>query len=820
MEPEEDLDSWLEVVTMCHQNDMLTLCGNILRTLGAPLASSAATQISVESAAYNNAPHSRVMYHTYKFLWAKGERTRALSGLSEFLDTFPPLPLDSEIRSMNVRCLLKKAEWTRVLMDSSDALDDGQLSSVLEMVRQARDLASDQYSVWHAWAVTNFDQLQVAESKLASLNATSIDSASASLKEKLRGLRVQDDQYEKLKIKKKGNHRRTQSFSDTKELSAEEIHSTEKHCTTLIIEAIRGFVKSIMLSRDQPVANVLQDILRLLTLWFSFSTRKNVFAVLNSELDNVPAESWLGVVPQLIARMHVRIPEIAGPLRKLLMKISAAHPQALVPPVSVALNTTDAQRKNLAVDVITAIRKSDPQLVEEATMVSKELMRVAISAHEFWHEGLERAAQMYIVEKDVHAMLTVLLQLHGQDSDTIKGSEAGFIPTSPIFSSQGWRENNSKSVSSDSTGAFTLLDLSFQNNFGRDLLNAYDWITKYKKCPSNLFLLHQAWSIYYDVFRRIAAQLKTFKHVEMAHVSPALTAASGLCLAVPGTYKPLREIVRVTKFAASIDIISSKQRPRRMAITGSDGRKYRFLLKGHEDLRQDERVMQLFGLMNACLANNRATNRMELKIVRYSVLPLSNNSGLIGWVENCDTLNQLVKMYRESADIKLNVEHRMLMAKAPNYEKMPHIHKVSAFKQVLDETQGVDIAKMLWLKSKTADMWIERRTNYTKSLALTSMAGYILGLGDRHPSNLMLDRVSGRIIHIDFGDCFEVAMSRSKFPETVPFRLTRMLVKAMEVSGIEGTYRQTCHKVCQHFVAKTNKYIFYFCNIFFRLCIF
>jgi FKBP12-rapamycin complex-associated protein len=37
-----------------------------------------------------------------------------------------------------------------------------------------------------------------------------------------------------------------------------------------------------------------------------------------------------------------------------------------------------------------------------------------------------------------------------------------------------------------------------------------------------------------------------------------------------------------------------------------------------------------------------------------------------------------------------------------------------------------------------------------------SMVGYILGLGDRHPSNLMLERNTGKVIHIDFGDCFEV----------------------------------------------------------------
>jgi serine/threonine-protein kinase mTOR len=84
-----------------------------------------------------------------------------------------------------------------------------------------------------------------------------------------------------------------------------------------------------------------------------------------------------------------------------------------------------------------------------------------------------------------------------------------------------------------------------------------------------------------------------------------------------------------------------------------------------------------------------------------------------------------------------------------------------------------------------------------------SMVGYILGLGDRHPSNLMLDQHSGKIVHIDFGDCFEVAMHREKFPEKIPFRLTRMLVHAMEVSGIEGNFRTTCQNVMR--VLRENK---------------
>lgn len=47
---------------------------------------------------------------------------------------------------------------------------------------------------------------------------------------------------------------------------------------------------------------------------------------------------------------------------------------------------------------------------------------------------------------------------------------------------------------------------------------------------------------------------------------------------------------------------------------------------------------------------------------------------------------------------------------------------------------------MLWLKSRNSEVWLDRRTTYTRSTAVMSMVGYLLGLGDRHPSNLMLDR--------------------------------------------------------------------------------
>jgi FKBP12-rapamycin complex-associated protein len=132
---------------------------------------------------------------------------------------------------------------------------------------------------------------------------------------------------------------------------------------------------------------------------------------------------------------------------------------------------------------------------------------------------------------------------------------------------------------------------------------------------------------------------------------------------------------------------------------------------------------------------------------------------------------------------------------APAYDHLPAIQKVQIFELAIESTSGNDLSEILWHKSLTAEKWLERRTNYTRSLAVMSMVGYVLGLGDRHPSNLMLDRVSGKIIHVDFGDCFETAMTRDRFPEKIPFRLTRMLKNAMEITGIEGTYRRTCESV-------------------------
>lgn len=67
--------------------------------------------------------------------------------------------------------------------------------------------------------------------------------------------------------------------------------------------------------------------------------------------------------------------------------------------------------------------------------------------------------------------------------------------------------------------------------------------------------------------------------------------------------------------------------------------------------------------------------------------------------------------------------------------------------------------------------------------------GYILGLGDRHVQNILIDCKTAELVHIDLGVAFEQGKILPT-PETVPFRLTRDIVDGMGVAGVEGIFRR------------------------------
>ena len=80
----------------------------------------------------------------------------------------------------------------------------------------------------------------------------------------------------------------------------------------------------------------------------------------------------------------------------------------------------------------------------------------------------------------------------------------------------------------------------------------------------------------------------------------------------------------------------------------------------------------------------------------------------------------------------------------------------ATFRDVLRRFQPV-MRHYFTERHKTPISWFAKRLNYTRSVATTSIVGHILGLGDRHISNILLDNASGQVVHIDLGIAFDQA---------------------------------------------------------------
>lgn len=91
--------------------------------------------------------------------------------------------------------------------------------------------------------------------------------------------------------------------------------------------------------------------------------------------------------------------------------------------------------------------------------------------------------------------------------------------------------------------------------------------------------------------------------------------------------------------------------------------------------------------------------------------------------------------------------------------------------------------------SASAEAHISMRQHFGRSLACLSMCHYVLGIGDRHQSNFMVDQVTGDIVGIDFGHAFGSATTMLPVPELQPFRLTPQIEGVFYPHGSCGMLR-------------------------------
>jgi FKBP12-rapamycin complex-associated protein len=380
--PKENMQMMIKFANLCRKSGRIGLAEKHLKMLIGSEDSLDLVLPFTESGEYRrngrnkNIP-PRVNYAVLKYQWATGKQTQALEALKVFTTDMVDRLDAAQMAAQNMsgagdthsingtanglnngymapsmaaanamlspkamadhtrllaRCCLKQGEW-QVALKKGDWQHD-HVEDVLASYRAATHFYPGWYKAWHAWALANFEIVQALTS------------------------RPERDQ------------------------AVVQPSSLIEH----VVPAVRGFFKSIALSDDSS----LQDTLRLLTLWFAHGGSPEVNAAVTEGFASVSVDTWLEVIPQLIARINQPNTRVRQSIHNLLADVGRAHPQALVYPLTVAMKSApNTRRSRSAMQIMESMRQHSARLVEQADIVSHELIRVAVLWHEQWHEGLE-----------------------------------------------------------------------------------------------------------------------------------------------------------------------------------------------------------------------------------------------------------------------------------------------------------------------------------------------------------------------------------------------------------------------------------------------
>lgn len=621
----EDLDTWLDFATLCRNGGNTALAERVLSMAQRLSSSSGIGALSGAHSVMDDKSVSqdrRIQLAILKQQWVVSDRRSALLGLEQLIQSIgysntggygssinnnPPsssiwnsdsspvslnlpehgsgageshsmLPLPILMRSLTqmssmdssvyLDCMLTLGEWKVSILGPDETIDPVTRRQVLALYGTATSIDPSCYQAWHCWGLANVRAIE--EAKLAILNSK--NSISSSILSSLDSARDSSGDRRRLSVSPHtvplARSVSTGGGSSPKKRSrsATQVNHSTEIVMPLAVNAIHGLMRALTLGTKRWSSTVTEDMLCIMQLWFRYAHLPEVSDAIEQRLSQVHCDVWLGILPQLIARIDTPGENARNLLHQLLIRLGEKHAQALVYPLSVALKSPREERKRAAEKLMNSLKLHSKVLIEQALLVSQELIRVAILWQEVWHESFEEASRQYFGMGDIQGMLDTLLPLHHLLQQ----------------------------------GAMTHRETSFINAYGADLNEAYNCIMEYiaimrsKNLPlpthsvpnrqSSLLpedsLLHQAWDIYYSVFKRINVELASITSLELQFCSPSLLSSRDLDLGVPGTYSTSGDAVRIAHFGPTIAIIRSKQRPRKIRIYGHNGEEFVFLLKG------------------------------------------------------------------------------------------------------------------------------------------------------------------------------------------------------------------------------------------------
>ena len=528
------------------------------------------------------------------------------------------------------------------------------------------------------------------------------------------------------------------------------IDADPSHRDKYSVNAVVGFLRATQLRSS----NTLEFLCQMFSIFFRVNDSRIITDSLINDILELPANIIVEIIPQITVQIAHPDHLIRNVVERILMKFGEKHYQGLFYPLKL-YEHCDVSKAKASRDILLRLHKNHEEEAADANLFVDGMLSAAISWFEQWIIALDTASKANH-DNNIQKMDRILNSMFAQYDKPRCDLDRLFIRKHDPMIKQCralFNEHTNKSIRS-------------------------------------------MWDIFKHLFSQLNDRVKRLELILLPKVSEQLATKRGFKIAVPGTYSVLHPVPNLECIEPALQVLGTQQHPRCVFMISSSGEKVKFLLKGNEDIRLDQRVMQFFTLINSVMNRIRTTRELGAQIVKYAIIPLSPNAGLITWVTGADTLHQMISEHRLLHNTPQNIEFTILDdTVGPFFNNLTFSQKLETFRIISKKCEANEIRDALWSRAPNAAMWMSQSLNFTVTTALMSMVGYVIGLGDRHPSNIMVQRETGRVIHIDFGDSFESTILRASYPEMVPFRLTRMIVNALDSSTIEGIFRKTCEDV-------------------------
>ncbi|CBZ26146.1 conserved hypothetical protein [Leishmania mexicana MHOM/GT/2001/U1103] len=238
-------------------------------------------------------------------------------------------------------------------------------------------------------------------------------------------------------------------------------------------------------------------------------------------------------------------------------------------------------------------------------------------------------------------------------------------------------------------------------------------------------------------------------------------------------------------------VLKSKRLPKKVDMYTSAGI-CTYMVKGGEDLRLEQRIQEVFTFANLCLIASPRFRLSALTIRTYTVIPVSPRVGLISWVPRTTPLQELMK--EATPPGAHDAVARFCRARGKPQDILP-LYKTAHITRIPEEEYKNLVlclrqsALVESLESIATDhcSWFGVRDAFLDTNAAASIASFVLGVGDRHAGNLLVDLLNCEVVAIGFGLAFGDATRKLPVLELMPFRHTPQLQRVQGVLGDDVT---------------------------------